>query len=126
MTLKVFEGFCGYGGCSFGLERSKISYEIVGYSEIDDNAIKLYTNNFKNVKNYGDIKKINEKILPDFDLFSGGFPCQPFSTGGKGLGITDQRGQLIYDIIRIIEYKKPKYVLLENVKGLLSKNMLKH
>ena len=64
---------------------------------------------------------IEETKLPDFDLFTGGFPCQPFSTVGKMLGELDTRGTLFNDIIRICEYKKPRYILLENVKGLLGK-----
>ena len=70
---------------------------------------------------YGDITKINPVDIPDFDVLCGGFPCQPFSTAGLGLGELDMRGTLFYDIIRIVEHKKPKYILLENVKGLTSK-----
>ncbi len=116
--LKVFEAFAGYGGASFGLAKAGIEHQTVGYSEIDPDAIELYDYNFPNVKNYGDITKIDEKQLPDFDLFTGGFPCQPFSTVGKMLGELDTRGTVFNDIIRICEYKKPEYILLENVKGL--------
>lgn len=119
--LRVFEGFAGYGGASFGLKKSKIPYKVIGYSDIEQEAIEIYEYNFPKIKNYGDITKIDEKALPDFDLFTGGFPCQPFSTVGKMLGELDMRGTLFYDIIRICEYKKPRYVLLENVKGLLGK-----
>ena len=117
-TIRVFEGFAGYGGASFGLERSGVKYKVVGYSELDKDAIELYEYNFPGIKNWGDITRINEEKLPDFDLFTGGFPCQPFSTVGKRQGELDTRGTLFGDIIRICEYKKPKYILLENVKGL--------
>jgi len=64
--------------------------------------------------------KIIAKELPDFDLVVGGFPCQSFSIAGKRLGFKDTRGTLFFDIARIIKEKRPKYLLLENVKGLLS------
>lgn len=126
--VKVFEGFAGYGGASFGLERAGINYEVVGYSEIDKYASALYDSNHKNsfgqpIKNWGDITKINPESLPEFDLFTGGFPCQPFSQVGMQQGEKDQygRGTLLYDILRICKVKKPKYILLENVKGFISK-----
>jgi len=91
----------------------------VGYSEIDKYAIQIYEKHF-NHKNYGDIKKINPKELPDFDLVVGGFPCQSFSIAGKRGGFADTRGTLFFDIARIIREKQPRLLLLENVKGLLS------
>ena len=81
----------------------------------------MYNANFPGIRNYGDITKIKVDDLPDFDLFTGGFPCQPFSTAGLGLGELDIRGTLFFDIIRIVTQKKPEFILLENVKGLLSK-----
>jgi DNA (cytosine-5)-methyltransferase 1 len=116
--LKLFDGFSGYGGASWGLKKAGIPFEVVGFSEIDKFAIKLYELNHKNIKNFGDITKINPKKLPDFDFFTGGFPCQTFSSIGKGEGELDPRGTLFYDIIRICEVKKPSFILLENVKGL--------
>lgn len=116
--IRVFEGFAGYGGASYGLKKSGVPYRVVGFSEFDKDAVELYKYNFPRIKNWGDITKIDEKKLPDFDLFTGGFPCQPFSSIGKGLGELDIRGTLFGDIIRICEYKQPTYILLENVKGL--------
>lgn len=92
----------------------------VGYSEIDKYAVQIYRNHFPNHKNYGDITKINEKELPEFDLIVGGFPCQSFSIAGKRRGFEDTRGTLFFDIARIIKAKRPRLLLLENVKGLLS------
>ena len=117
-TIKVFEAFAGYGGASYGLKRAGIKHKVIGYSEFDQDAVELYDYNFPDVKNWGDITLIDERKLPDFDLFTGGFPCQPFSTVGKMLGELDIRGTLFGDIIRICEYKQPQYILLENVKGL--------
>ena len=120
-VLKVFEAFTGYGGAHYGLKRTKLNFEIVGISEIDKFATELYDTNFPGIKNFGDISKISTKDLPDFDLFTGGFPCQPFYSAGLGKGELDIRGTLFYDIIRIAKKKLPEFILLENVKGLLSK-----
>ena len=117
-NIRVFEGFAGYGGASFGLKKAGIKHKVIGYSELDTDAIELYELNFPGIKNWGDITLIDETKLPDFDLFTGGFPCQPFSTVGKMLGELDIRGTLFGDIIRICECKRPQYILLENVKGL--------
>lgn len=127
-TIKVFEGFAGYGGASFGLKRAGINHKIVGYSEFDKFASQLYDANHtdskgRSIKNWGDITKINPEELPNFDLFTGGFPCQPFSSVGLQHGELDKygRGTLVHDIIRICAHKKPEYILLENVKGLATK-----
>lgn len=131
--LRVFEGFAGYGGCSFALRRLKkiypdFDYEVVGYSEIDKFASELFDANHRQpngekIKNWGDITLIDPNELPDFDLFTGGFPCQPFSSAGMMKGVDDPygRGTLFQHIMRICEVKKPKYILMENVKGLKSK-----
>ena len=117
----MFSMFSCYGGAEFALKKARIPFECVGYSEIDKAAIKCYDQNHPNITNYGDCTKINPLELPDFDLLTGGFPCQSFSVAGKGLGELDTRGTLFNDIIRIAEVKQPKYVLLENVKGLTNK-----
>jgi len=91
----------------------------VGWSEVDKYAIGVYRKHFGG-ENYGDIRKIEPTTIPDFDLFVGGFPCQAFSVAGKRLGFNDTRGTLFYEIARIIKVKRPPYLLLENVKGLLS------
>jgi len=116
--IKVFEAFAGYGGASFALQKAGIEYETVGFSEIDKNAIKCYQLNHPGVKNFGDITKVKPEDIDDFDMFTGGFPCQAFSIAGKGLGELDPRGTLFYEIIRICEVKKPKWIFLENVAGL--------
>ncbi|MFI3254713.1 MAG: DNA (cytosine-5-)-methyltransferase [Eubacteriales bacterium] len=127
-VLKVFESFAGYGGASFGLRRTGINFDVVSYCEIDKFATALYNANHvdrngKEIINKGDISFINPNDLPDFDLFTGGFPCQPYSSVGLQQGEADSQGRgiLLYDILRICEAKKPEYILLENVKGLLYK-----
>lgn len=125
--IKLFEMFSGYGGASFALKKAGILFECVGFSEIDKYAIQCYEQNHgerssqSGITNYGDATKIQADLLPDFDLLTGGFPCQAFSVAGKGLGELDTRGTLFNEIIRIAEAKKPKYMLLENVKGLTTK-----
>jgi|LauGreDrversion4_2_1035121.scaffolds.fasta_scaffold00173_9 DNA (cytosine-5)-methyltransferase 1 len=119
--LRVFEAFAGYGGASFGLKKSGIPYKVIGYSEFDKFASEIFEINHPGIKNFGDITKIEPNDLPDFDMLTGGFPCQPFSSAGLGHGELDIRGTLFYDIIRICEVKKPKHLLLENVKGLTTK-----
>lgn len=116
--LRVFEAFAGYGGAAFGLKKAGISYQTIGYSEVDKFACNLYERNHPGVPNFGDITQIDPNQVPDFDLFTGGFPCQPFSQVGLGQGEQDIRGTLFYDIIRICDVKRPKHILLENVKGL--------
>ena len=127
--IRIFEGFSGYGGGSFGLKRlkenlPKINYEVIGYSEFDKYASELFDANHKDkkgkpLKNWGDITMIDPNELPDFDMFMGGFPCQPFSSAGMQMGTEDPygRGQMLGHIVRICKVKKPKYIFLENVKG---------
>ncbi len=118
--IRVFEAFAGYGSTCFALKELGIEHELVGFSEIDKYAIQVFQQNH-NGKNFGDITKINWKEGPDFDLLTGGFPCQAFSTAGKQQGEADPRGQLgLYLTIALIE-KQPKYFLFENVKGFMSK-----
>ena len=120
--MKILELFSGYGTASFALKRifGEEGYECVGYSDIDKYANQCFQQNHGG-KEFGDVTKIDEKNLPDFDLLTGGFPCQAFSVAGKMQGEADPRGTLFYEIIRIAEHKQPKYMLLENVKGLTSK-----
>lgn len=115
--MKYLSLFSGIGGFELGIGPE---HECVGYSEINKYAVEVYNKHFPTHKNYGDITKINEKELPDFDLLVGGFPCQAFSIAGKRKGFADTRGTLFFDIARIIREKRPKFILLENVKGLLS------
>ena len=117
-TLRVFEAFAGYGGASFALKRTGINYNVIGYSENDKFASALYEKNHPDVPAFGDITQLDPNTLPDFDLFTGGFPCQPFSQVGLGKGESDTRGTLFHDIVRVCEAKRPKHILLENVKGL--------
>ena len=112
--------FTGIGGFELGIEQSDINTELVGYAEIDKFAISIFEKQFTGVTNYGDATAITTRNLPDFDLLVGGFPCQAFSIAGNRQGFNDTRGTLFFDIARICAEKRPRYVVLENVKGLLS------
>jgi DNA (cytosine-5)-methyltransferase 1 len=144
--MKYFSMFSGIGGFELGIQRAydnqcKVSAEqtdggakpndklndvhqptlsCIGYSEIDKYAIKVYERQFNGHKNYGDCTAIDAQQLPDFDLLVGGFPCQAFSIAGKRYGFQDTRGTLFFDIGRILANKRPRHLVLENVKGLLS------
>ena len=118
--------FAGIGG--FHIAFANLGAKCVFSSEWDDAARKTYEANFKKTDpelfdrgNFaGDITKINTKDIPDFDVLTGGFPCQPFSQAGFKKGFNDTRGTLFFDIVRIIKDKKPKAFFIENVRHLLS------
>jgi len=97
-------------------------FRCVGFSEIDKYASQVLKTRYPNIPNFGDATKINPNELPDFDMLCGGFPCQSFSIAGKRRGFQDTRGTMFFEIARILEVKRPRLVLLENVKGLLNHN----
>ncbi|HRN15700.1 MAG TPA: DNA cytosine methyltransferase [Xylanibacter oryzae] len=112
--------FCGIGG--FRLAMNANNVKCVFSSDIDKFCQKTYEANFQDIP-YGDITKINAKDIPNFDILTAGFPCQPFSYAGEKEGFNDEtRGTLFFDICRIIDYHKPPMIFLENVKGLVSHN----
>ncbi|WP_192797792.1 DNA cytosine methyltransferase [Bacillus toyonensis] len=123
--LRVFEGFSGIGTQSMALKRLGVDYEVVGIAEIDKFAIQSYMAIHGETKNYGDISKIDPTELPDMDLFTYSFPCQDLSISGKQRGMSEgTRSGLLYECEKVITAKKPKYLLLENVKNLISKKFL--
>ena len=122
--IRVFEAFAGYGSQSIALRNIGIPYEVVAISEIDKYAIKAYEAIHGKVNNLGDISKINVEDIPDHDLFTYSFPCQDISTAGKQASLKEgsgTRSSLLWECRKIIEYKKPTYLLMENVKNLVSK-----
>ena len=118
--IKYFSMFSGIGGFEYGMEQSDYEFECVGYSEIDKFARSIYEKHYPKHINYGDATRINTKDLPSFEFLVGGFPCQAFSIAGKRKGFDEARGTLFFEIARVLRDKKPRYFLLENVKGLLS------
>ena len=120
--LRVFEAFAGYGSQSIALRNLGIEYEVVAISEIDKYAIKAYEAIHGPTNNLGDICKINPSGIPQHDLFTYSFPCQDLSVAGKQAGLgKGTRSGLLYECEKIIEYCRPKYLLLENVKNLVGK-----
>lgn len=123
MKLKAISLFSGGGGDTLGMIMAGI--EVVGYVENDKDSIATHEHNFKNTKLIGkDIKKIKneefEKYKNNIDIIFGGFPCQSFSHGGKK-NPTDSRGFLYQEFIRVVNIIKPKIIIGENVKGLLTR-----
>lgn len=120
--MKYLSLFSGIGGFEYGIQQSRYhdTLECIGYSEIDSYAESIYKRHYPEHRAFGDITKIKTSDLPDFDLLVGGFPCQAFSVAGKRRGFSDTRGTLFFEIARILKDKRPRYFLLENVRGLLS------
>ena len=121
MSIKYFDMFAGIGGFRSGLEAIG-GFECVGYCEIDKYAKQAYEAIYDTGGElyFDDARKIVPEQLPDFDLITGGFPCQSFSIAGARKGFDDTRGTLFFEIARIAAVKKPKYIFLENVPGLLN------
>lgn len=121
MAIKFFDMFAGIGGFRSGLEAIG-GFECVGYCEIDKYAKQAYEAMYDTGGElyFDDARKIVPEQLPDFDLLVGGFPCQSFSIAGARKGFDDTRGTLFFEIARIAAVKKPKYLFLENVPGLLN------
>lgn len=118
--LTAIELFAGIGGFRLGLENANI--ETVWANDINELSCKVYESNFgKESIMLGDINNISISDIPNHNLLTAGFPCQPFSPAGKKLGVRDRvRGSLFERIVEIIDAKKPQYFFLENVKRLLT------
>lgn len=121
-AIRFFDMFAGIGGFRSGLEAVG-GFECVGYCEIDKYANQAYKEIYdtKGELYFEDARTIKPCDLPDIDLVCGGFPCQSFSIAGKRLGFDDDtRGTLFFEIARIAAVKRPAFLFLENVPGLLS------
>lgn len=118
-NVRVASLFAGIGGICYAFKQS--GCDVIWANEIDKDACKTYRYNFgASYLVEGDIKRISAETIPDIDILNGGFPCQAFSIAGYRKGFEDERGNLFFEIARILEEKKPKVVLLENVKNLES------
>lgn len=111
--------FAGLGGFRIALE--SLGAKCVYSNEWDKFAKEVYYDNFGDIPD-DDITKVDERLIPDHDILCAGFPCQSFSISGKQNGFDDDRGNLFFDIIRIIKHKKTKIIFMENVKNLVSHN----
>ena len=114
-ALKCVDLFCGIGG--FHIAAAELGHQVVFACDIDEQAQKAYQRNF-GLAPMGDITQIDAADIPDHDLLFAGFPCQPFSIIGQRNGFADPRGELFFEIERIARRKRPKGIVLENVKQL--------
>lgn len=118
-NLKFVDFCAGIGAGRLGLEKNGLS--CIGFSEIDKQAETTYRKFFGDDEiNYGDLTKLDPEQLPDFEVMIAGFPCQTFSVMGQRKGMGDERGQIVFSLIKIMTAKNLKYFILENVKGLIS------
>lgn len=117
--MKFIDLFSGIGGFRLGFE--SVGFQCVFSCEINSKCREVYQNNFHEVP-FEDIQQVNPKQIEDFDVLVAGFPCQPFSICGKKRGFEDTRGTLFFEICRIVEAKRPKIIILENVKHLVHHN----
>jgi DNA (cytosine-5)-methyltransferase 1 len=132
--LKVASLFCGCGGTDVGLlggfEYLGKYYdfnnmELVYANDIDANACAIFEQNFEINPDNRDIREVKSKELPEFDILTGGFPCQSFSVVAQNpirLGIKDDRGKLFFEMCRVLREKQPKCFIAENVKGIMTAN----
>ena len=118
MKLTVGSLFSGIGGFDLGLER--VGYEIKWQVEIDEYCRKVLAKHWPNVARYGDITGVDWESVPRVDLLCGGFPCQDLSFAGKRAGIDGARSGLWSEYVRAIVQLRPRYILVENVPGLLT------
>lgn len=120
--IKVIELFSGIGSQAQALKDSGIEFETVATAEIDKYAIQSYEYIHGSTLNLGDISKINPALAPDCDLITYSFPCQDLSVAGGQLGADEgsgTRSSLLWECKKLIEAKKPKFLLMENVKNLV-------
>jgi DNA (cytosine-5)-methyltransferase 1 len=126
-TVKFIDLFAGLGGIRLGFEsafqNAGFETECVMTSDIKPYSIKTLKHNFKNDYFVGNIFDVRNEYIPDFDFLLGGFPCQPFSSGGKRQGFMDTRGTLFFEIERILREKSPYGFILENVEGLVKHDL---
>ena len=122
-NMKYFSAFSGIGGFEQAIHSVFPDAECVGFSETDKYAIQVYKKHYPNHKNYGDITKIDITGLPDFDMLVGGSPCQDLSIAKKNRkGLSGDKSRLFYKFVEILEKKKPRWFLLENVASMSRKN----
>lgn len=117
---KVASLFAGVGGIDLGFQNA--GFRIEWANEIDSKACKTYNSNFKHRIICDDIKNLDGTKLPKVDILTGGFPCQAFSIAGYRKGLEDERGTLIFELLRISKEVKPRILFLENVKNIISHN----
>lgn len=116
--MKVVSLFAGCGGLDLGL--IKAGHKIVLATDIDYDCKQTYDKNFDHELLLKDVKELKGEELPEYDLLTGGFPCQGFSVANLYRNVADERNELYLEIVRLLNETKPKYFLAENVPGILS------
>jgi DNA-cytosine methyltransferase len=112
--------FSGVGGLDLGFERAGI--ETVSVCEIDKYASAVLAERFPSAPNLGSITEVEANDIPEADIWSGGFPCQDLSVAGKRAGFAGKRSSLAFTFLDLVEQRKPRWIVLENVPGLFSSN----
>ena len=118
--MKHASFFSGVGGLDLGFERAGI--ETVSVSEIDPYANAVLAERFPSAPNLGSITEVNANDIPEADIWSGGFPCQDLSVAGKRAGFAGKRSSLAFTFLDLVEQRRPRWLVLENVPGLFSSN----
>lgn len=118
--IKIADFFSGIGGISAGFIQANKNFVTVFANDADKYCKQTYDSNHNIKLTLGNIQTLDINGIPDFDVFCGGFPCQPFSLAGDKKGFDDSRGQVFFDIIKILKIKKPACIFLENVKNLVT------
>ena len=112
--------FSGVGGLDLGFDRAGI--HTVSVSEIDPYACAVLAERFPDAPNLGSITEVNANDIPEADIWSGGFPCQDLSVAGKRAGFAGKRSSLAFTFLDLVEQRRPRWLVLENVPGLFSSN----
>lgn len=120
--MNILDLFSGIGGMSLGLHRASAEFETIAFCEIDKMCQEVLKKNFSNIPIFDDVTKLSKKDFnTQIDIITGGFPCQDLSIAGKKLGLLDgARSSLFFQMLRLADELKPKYMLFENVKELLT------
>jgi DNA (cytosine-5)-methyltransferase 1 len=116
--INIASIFAGCGGMDYAFHKNTNEFNIVYANDIDRDSCNTYENNYKFKPDLKDIKKVDN--IPDCDVVIGGFPCQGFSIANQNRNAGDDRNSLYKELIRLLQLKKPKYFIFENVKGILS------
>ena len=120
MPMKHASFFSGVGGLDLGFEQAGI--ETVSVSEIDPYANAVLAERFPGAPNLGSITEVNANDIPEADIWSGGFPCQDLSVAGKRAGFAGKRSSLAFTFLDLVQQRRPRWLVLENVPGLFSSN----